>query len=314
MQIYKEPEYPEYNKNSVLTVGTFDGVHSGHIKIIDRINRIRNEKKLRSVIVTFEPHPRTVIRKRDEVRILTTLDEKLELFNKLGIDIVFIINFNENFAKTSAEDFYRNYLISKISFSELVIGYNHSFGKNREGNINLLQSISDKYNFTITEIEEFRQDDEYISSTVIRKFLLNSDIEKATRLLGRYYSIQGVVIEGDKRGSILGFPTANLKLDSELKLIPGNGVYIVSVEYNSRIYYGIMNIGYRPTVSRGEKIFLEIYIFDFDENIYYRNIKVNFLDFIRKEQKFNSLKELTDQLNRDKELALNILKNKYILI
>ena len=306
MKVIREKENFDYDKNSVITVGTFDGVHLGHKKIIEKLNDIKRLRKLRNVVVTFEPHPQIVLKNRtNNIKVLTTINEKLRLLENLGIDFVYIINFTQEFANKSAEEFYKTYLIDKIGMSDLVLGYDHKFGKGRQGNIDTLRKLSEKYNFQFHRIEEFRIYKEFINSTAIRNLIKDSDVKKASLLLGRKYSIEGKVTTGDKRGKQLGYPTANLELLSSDKLLPKTGVYLVSIEIKDTLYYGMMNIGHRPTISENNKVVLEVNIFDFDKDIYNNIIRVNFLERIRDERKFNTLEELKKQLLADKEYSLN---------
>lgn len=306
MKVIREKDKFDYDKNSVITVGTFDGIHLGHQKIIEKLNDIKKSKVLRSVVVTFEPHPQIVLKnKTNNIRVLTTINEKHRLFETLGIDYVYIVNFTKEFANKSAEEFYKTYLIDKIGMSDLVLGYDHKFGKERQGNIDTLRKLSEKYNFQFHSVEEFKIKEEYVNSTVIRNLIKNSDVKKASILLGRKYSIEGKVTAGDKRGKQLGYPTANLEPLSSDKLLPKTGVYLVSIEIEDTLYYGMMNIGYRPTISENNKVVLEVNIFDFDRDIYNNIIKINFLERIRDEKKFNTLDELKKQLLVDKEYSLN---------
>ena len=303
MQLLRELDKTFYDKQSVVTVGTFDGVHLGHRKIIEDLNAIKTAKKLRSVIVTFDPHPQIILRNKHskEIKILSTIEEKISLFEKYGIDLVYIINFTPEFSQTNAENFYKDYLIDNIGLTDIVLGFDHNFGKNREGNYETLQTLSEKYGFGVHRVEEFKVDGEHINSTRIRNLLYDGEIGKATSLLGDYYGLEGKVVLGDKRGRQIGFPTANIEPLSSYKLIPKNGVYLVSVEINNIRYFGMMNIGFRPTVSDNQKIFLEVNIFDFNRDIYGENIIINFIDYLREEKKFNSLGELKEQIFNDKE-------------
>jgi riboflavin kinase/FMN adenylyltransferase len=306
MRVFRYSDKFELDNRSVVTVGTFDGVHLGHKKIIDKLNDIKKSKKLRSVIVTFDPHPQIVLKNRTkDIKILTTTDEKLELFKSFEIDIINIINFTKEFAKTSSEKFYKTYLIDKIGISELVLGYDHKFGKGREGNIATLRNLSDKYNFNFHRVEEFKINNEKVNSTAIRDTITGSNLEKASLFLGRNYSLAGQVIGGDKRGKSLGYPTANIKPLSENKLIPNTGVYLVSIELKDSLYYGMMNIGFRPTISDNNEKIMEVNIFNFDKDIYDEIIKINFIEKIRDEKKFDSLNELRKQLSADKEYSIN---------
>lgn len=309
MQVIRDIDKIEYDKRSAITVGTFDGVHLGHREIIKKLNSIKKEKGLRSIIVTFEPHPQIVLRNRaTDIKILSTLEEKLSIFNELNIDLAYVINFTKEFSNTTAEDFYQKYLIEKIGLSDLILGYDHMFGKNREGNFETLELLSKRNNFTVDKVEEIKIDGEQISSTVIRH-LLNDEgnVRKVRNILGRNYSIEGKVIEGKKLGKELGYPTANIKLTSEFKLIPKIGIYAVSIEISDKEYYGMLSIGKNPTVSDDDEIKIEVNIFDFDYNIYGKDIKVNFLDYIRDEKKFDNLDELKEQMSRDKEISNKII-------
>jgi riboflavin kinase / FMN adenylyltransferase len=308
MLILKEDEKSCYNKNSIVTVGTFDGIHLGHRKIISDLQEIKNEKNLRSVVVTFNPHPQIILKnKHKEIKLLSTTEEKLYEFEKLGVDLVYILNFTREFAEISAEDFYRNYLIEKIGLTDIVFGYDHNFGKNREGNYETLKDFSKKYGIDVHKVDEFKINGDRINSTTIRNLLKDGDVEKASSLLGNNYYFSGKIVYGDRRGSTLGFPTANIIPLSEYKLIPKNGVYFVSAEVKNEKYFGMMNIGNRPTIAENDEIFLEVNLFDFDENIYDEIIKIDFIKFLREEKKFSSLDELVSQLKKDRETC-----NKFI--
>lgn len=296
-----------YNPDSVVTVGTFDGLHLGHRKIIDTLVNTGNENNLRKVVVTFEPHPRLVLKKEGksaDIKILTTLEEKISNFEFQGIDTLYVINFTKEFASTSAVEFYKNYLIERIGLSNLVVGYDHMFGKNREGSIVTIKSLSEQYKFKVQRVEEFKLNSHIVSSTLIRKLLLETNVKEASELLGLNYRLKGGVTNGDKRGIIIGFPTANIIPSDPDKLIPGNGVYFVKVYINDNEYLGMMNIGYRPTVNDSGDIYLEIHILDFSRDIYGETITVEFIDFLRSEKKFDSLDELKAQLIKDKQTIL----------
>ncbi len=303
-----------YKEDSIVTVGTFDGLHLGHKKILNTLVSKGDELKLRKVVVTFEPHPRLVLKnKRKEIKLLTTVEEKLEYFQESGIDIVFILNFTEEFAKTSPTDFLKGYLIDRIGLKYLIIGYDHTFGKNREGNLETVKLLSEKYNFIYHRVDEFRINNEIVSSTIIRNLIINNEIEKASTFLGRNYSITGKVVYGERRGQKLGFPTANIKVIDENKLIPYGGVYAVKVFYKNQEFLGMMNIGFRPTVNKNvsyqpeQQKFIEVHILNFDKNIYDEIIKVEFIKFIRNEKKFDSIENLIEQLKADKK-TIELLK------
>ncbi|HEY5535579.1 MAG TPA: bifunctional riboflavin kinase/FAD synthetase [Ignavibacteria bacterium] len=310
MKVIRDFESVEYNKNSVITIGTFDGIHLGHRKIIDSVHEIRDSKNLRSIIVTFEPHPQIVLKnKAHDIKLLSTLEEKLEMFERLGIDMVYVINFTKEFSQNTAEEFYKKFIFDKFGLSDIVIGYDHMVGRNREGGFETLKKLSGEYDFNIHKIDELKINGYTVSSTVIRNMLLASSVKDAAMLLCDYYPFTGEVIYGDKLGRKIGFPTANIKPLSEYKLIPKNGVYLVLSEIKGKKYYGMMNIGVRPTVTEGLNKTNEIYFIDFNDDIYGEILKIKFLDFIREEKKFNSVNELKQQIEKDKEVSIDIINN-----
>lgn len=313
MKIVKDLNEIIYDKKSSVTVGTFDGVHLGHREIIRKLNAVKEIKGLRSVIVTFDPHPQIVLRNRDhDIKILSTLNEKLEIFSELDIDLVYVINFTKEFSLTPAEKFYKDYLIDKIGMTDLILGYDHMFGKNREGNFDTLKELSEKYVFTVDKVEEFKPDGVHISSTVIRNLLEEGNVRKAGSLLGRYYSLEGTVVKGKKLGREIGFPTANIQLEDKFKLIPKTGIYATEVFTGNEKYYGMMNIGTNPTVTDDMSIKIEVNIFDFDKDIYGEYIRVNLTDYVREEKKFKSLEELMENISCDKEKILELKNNSKI--
>jgi len=310
MIVIKDFDSVDYDKKSVITVGTFDGIHLGHRKIMDSVNEIKKSKGLRSVIITFEPHPQIVLKNKvPDIKILSTFEEKLELFESLNIDIVYVIKFTKKFSQNSAEDFYVNYIINKFGLSDIVIGYDHMVGRNREGGFETLKSLSGKYDFEIHKIDELKTEGYIVSSTVIRHMLQSSSVKDAAMLLNDYYSLTGKVIHGDELGRKIGFPTANIKPVSEYKLIPQNGVYLVKSEIKGKNYFGMMNIGVRPTVTEGQKLTLEVHFLDFGGDLYGQMLKIKFIDYIRKEKKFNSVEELKKQIKKDKEFSKDLINN-----
>jgi len=309
MLIVKEGDKTCYNKDSVVTVGTFDGIHLGHKKIISDLLEIKKKKNLRSVVVTFDPHPQLILKNRHQaIKLLSTTEEKMEEFKSLGVDLVYILNFTKEFAEISAEDFFRNYLIEKIGLTDIVLGYDHNFGKNREGNFESLKGFGEKYGFDVHKVDEFKINGDRVNSTTIRNFLSEGNVKKASFLLGNGYYFSGKVVYGDKRGSTIGFPTANIEPLSEHKLIPKNGVYFISAEVKGSKYFGMMNIGNRPTIAENNKIFIEANLFDFSDNIYGETVKIEFEEFLRDERKFSSLEELVLQLRKDKETCYGLMK------
>ena len=292
----------------VLTSGTFDGVHTGHRKLLQRLKQIASENEGESVVLTFSPHPRTILFPDDHaLKLLSTLDEKIELLAQQGIDHLIIYPFTKAFSRISSLTFIRDILVNQIGAKHLVIGYNHHFGRNREGTFQHLQSYSQLYGFNVQEIPAEIIDSVAISSTKIRHALQAGDIKTANNLLGYAYYFTGTVIHGKAIGRTIGFPTANLKIEGENKLIPLEGVYIVNAVYNSQLYQGMMNIGKRPTLG-GTETSIEVNLFQFNQEIYNESLKIAVLDKIRDEVKFSNLEQLRAQINHDKMVALNYFK------
>ncbi|MAE84305.1 MAG: riboflavin biosynthesis protein RibF [Flammeovirgaceae bacterium] len=292
---------------SVVTSGTFDGVHFGHQKILKKIIQIAKEKGGKSVVLTFWPHPRFVLQQgKSDLKLLTTFEEKTQLLDQIGIDYLVKIPFTKEFSELSSDEFIRQVLVEKLNTQKLVIGYDHRFGKNREGGFDYLMEHSQDYGFEIEEIP--RQDIEHVgvSSTKIREALSVGEIHIANEFLEREYCISGFVKDGDRIGRSIGFPTANLDIPESYKLIPADGAYAVRVEVDGECYQGMLNIGQRPTVS-GQERRIEVNIFDFNQDIYNHRVKVAFVRLLRKEQKFSSIEELKEQLNKDRLLAIDIL-------
>lgn len=310
MQVYRDFSELKRNDLTVISIGTFDGVHCAHRQILDKVLELSKSNNARSFIVTFHPHPQEVLKnKTPEIKLLTTTEEKLNLLEEIGIENVLVINFTEEFSKTHARDFYKNIIYSRIGVHDLVVGYDHMFGRNREGDFNTLTELGSGFKFRVHRVEEIDVDGVKVSSTNIRHALAEGNVEKANRLLGHKYGFEGLVVVGDKNGRTLGFPTANVEPTASNKLIPGDGVYCVKVTIGKDVFYGMMNIGFRPTLTKGIKKVMEIYIFDFNKDIYGEKIYINFLKRLRSEIKFASKEELTEQLNKDKEQSLNYLKS-----
>lgn len=301
MQIFYSIKDLTNNKNTVLTLGTFDGIHPGHLKIIDRLVSSSKERGYRNVVITFYPHPRTILGNDNSVKMLTTQAEKIKLLEKLGVENLLIIKFTKEFASLSAEDFIYDYLINGIGLTEIVLGHDHHFGKGRRGNAELLKKIGDKESFVVTKAEAFMVDDEAVSSTKIRNALLEGNITRANKLLGRNYEFSGVVVGGDRRGRELGFPTANIRLLSQEKLLPASGVYAVKVKVKNENHIGLLSIGKRPTFYSEGELVSEVYIYDFNREIYGAEVTTELVERLRGEQKFSSAEELIKQMNKDKE-------------
>ena len=298
--------------NPVVTIGTFDGVHLGHQKVISKLKNFAKEHEGESVIFTFYPHPRLVTKPtEDNLRLLTTLEEKKELFAQSGIDHMIIFPFTKSFSELSYSEFVKQILVDKIKTHCLVVGYDHRFGKNREGSFEYLQACADTYGFIIEKLEALLVDEANVSSTRIRNALEQGEIEKANSYLGYRYTLHGKVVEGQRVGRKLGFPTANIEASDPHKLIPGYGVYAVEVLIKGMTYQGMLNIGYRPTFNKNaDNRSIEVHIFEFSGDIYGKEITLVFAGKIREEQKFSSIEALSLQLENDKLSALKILSGK----
>lgn len=296
-------------KNAVVTSGTFDGVHLGHQKILNRLKEIAGKHAGETVVITFWPHPRLILKpEEDSLRLLNTFEEKADLLKHQGIQHLLRIPFTKEFSQISSQAFIKNILVDTIGTKKLVIGYDHRFGNNREGSFEQLKLNGPTYGFDVEEIKRQDVDHIAVSSSKIRYALESGDIETAIHFLGRPYSMTGQVVKGDKLGRVLGYPTANIDLDSRLKLIPSDGIYAVTVKYESTIYKGMLYIGNRPTVN-GTKRVIEVNLFDFNKEIYGESLTIYFHSLIRLDSKFQDLEALKKQLHDDKEKALNLLKN-----
>lgn len=309
MDIYNSlVKYKSVNK-SILTLGTFDGVHLGHSEILKKLVLEGREENLESVVLTFFPHPRMVLQKDSEIKLLNTIEEKGLLIEKLGVEKLIIHPFSQEFSRLTAEEFVKDILVDKLNIAKIIIGYDHRFGRNRTANIDDLIEYGKTYNFEVEQISAEEVNDITISSTKTRNALLEGNIELANNFLGYHYFLSGKVEKGSQIGRTINFPTANISVLEDYKLIPKEGVYIVSAIIDGENVNGMMNIGYKPTVN-GEKLSLEVNFFDFDKNLYNKNITVSFLKRIRDEQKFDSIDELKNQLEKDKNFSLKYFANK----
>ncbi|TDH27077.1 bifunctional riboflavin kinase/FAD synthetase [Segetibacter sp. 3557_3] len=299
-------ELPMFN-NAVITIGSFDGVHLGHQQILGQLRQEADRIKGETVVITFHPHPRKVVSNGREVKILTTLDEKIDLLDKLGINHLVVTPFNEAFSQQTPGEYVENFLVKKFRPHTIIIGYDHRFGKARSGDYHLLEQLGETFGYQVKEISESLLNEIIISSTKVREALTESDIDTANQRLGYEYFFSGTVVEGNKLGRTIGYPTANLEIAEEEKLIPGNGVYAVTVSINDRAAHkGMMNIGIRPTIG-GTKRVIEVNIFDFNQDIYGSTVKVFVKAFIRGEVKFTGLDQLKEQLAKDKVSASALL-------
>lgn len=291
----------------VATVGVFDGVHLGHLEIISRLTSIAHEKKCESVVITFDPHPRLVLPHHAEVRLLQTLDEKLYHFEMAGVDAVLVIPFDREFAKITPHDFIKTVLVDNLQVSHVITGYDHFFGQNRQGDFDMLTEMGNRYNFTVDELPMVSVSSNTISSSSIRRALLDGDVSLAATMLGYPYAMSGEVVTGNKIGRNIGYPTANLKPNDSHKLIPGQGVYATLININGLVYKGMTNIGYRPTIA-ADHLTIEVNIFNFNLDIYEKQITLSFIERIRSEKRFASLGDLQLQLASDKMVAEKILE------
>jgi riboflavin kinase / FMN adenylyltransferase len=309
MNVYRSFDEVTFSSETVLTLGTFDGVHLGHQFIIKNLLKIGSENNLRNFLLTFHPHPQIVLKKEGKpaVSLLTSINERLDLLEKFGIENVLIIPFSYEFSQIAARDFVIEYLIKKIGLRKILVGYDHLFGKDRIGNELLLKDLAPQYNFSIEKLPRIDEHNHTISSTAIRNALLNSDLLTANLFLGYHYGLHGMVIHGLKRGRTIGFPTANIQPDDEHKLLPPNGVYCVYSTIDGTKYYGMANIGFKPTVSNENILSIEANFFDFDMDIYDRNITLHFIKKIREEKKFSSFEELKIQISKDKLSCLELI-------
>lgn len=292
----------------VVTMGSFDGVHKGHVQVIGNLKQVAAELGGESVIISFEPHPREVLYPLEKrPGILTTLEEKIGILKAHGVDHLIILPFTEELANLSYSDFVKRILVDRLGIKGLVVGYDHRFGKNREGSFEVLKAIAGEYRFYLEQEQAYEENEVNISSTKIRTALELGNIALVREFLGYDYPISGKVVHGDKIGRTIGFPTANLQLEDERKLLPASGVYAVQVSVDGVMYGGMLNIGVRPTVSRSGIVRLEVNIFDFHSEIYDKTISVFLLARVRGERKFNDVAELSTQLETDKQVVLRFL-------
>lgn len=296
-------------KNPVVTTGTFDGVHLGHQKILSRLNELAQECDGQSVLFTFYPHPRMVLFPNDHgLQLLNTIEEKKELLEKAGLDHLIIYPFSQEFSRLSALQYVRDLMVNKLNVHTMVVGYDHHFGRNREGNITLLRELAQTYEFKVYEISALDIEEVNVSSTKIRLAITHGEIHKANEYLGHRYSFTGSVVEGAKRGRELGFKTANIHIENTYKIVPSNGVYAVYVTYGDDSFKGMLNIGNNPTFNTNNSTHIEVHIFDFNHDIYGEQLKVELVKKLRDEQKFESKEKLVQQLNADMRLSIELLK------
>ena len=313
MKVHHENASDFKIKNPVLTLGTFDGVHKGHQAIIKRLNEQARNVEGESVVLTFHPHPRIVLNPEDHgLELIQPIEKRIDELSRLGVDHLILFPFTIEFSRTTALDFVRKVLVNKIDVHTLNIGYDHHFGRNREGNIDLMKNLGDVYGFKVEETSALEVEGVKISSTKIRKAIKEGRIKEANAFLSRPFSIEGRVKTGKGLGKNLGFPTANLSILDPYQITPSNGVYAVQVKIKGEKYQGVMNIGTAPTVSDAADRSFEVHILDYEENLYGKVVEVFFIEKIRDELKFDSVEALIDQIKKDEIKARNILVSEFI--
>ncbi len=308
VQVYKGLEEFKKLGSAIVTTGIFDGVHQGHRKILNRLIEVAKKNKGESVLLTFFPHPRMVLQPDSDVKLINTIDEKIELLRQVGIDHLIIHPFTKEFSRTTSLEFVRDLLVNKIGTTKLVIGYDHHFGRNREGSFEHLNEFGPIYGFEVEEISVQDVDNVNVSSTKVRKALEEGEVDLAASYLGYPFFTQGVVVHGQKIGRELGYPTANLEIQNSYKLIPANGIYAVKVKLDGELYNGMLNIGTRPTVERVGNVSVEVHLFDFNKNIYGEELSVSFIKRIRSEKRFEDREALITEIEKDKVRADRILR------
>ena len=308
MKTFQDISSFKTKEKTFVTIGTFDGVHFGHKEIINRLVDDAKKAGKKSVLLTFFPHPRMVLQKEASIELINTIQERALLLENTGLDYLIIHPFSKEFSRLTALDFVRDILVNQLNISKLIIGYDHHFGKNREGNIEQLTEYSHTFGFSVEEIPAQDVNDVSVSSTKIRRALASGDLNTANNYLGYHFMISGKVVNGKKLGGKIGFPTANIDVLETYKLIPKAGVYVVKSEINNTGVFGMMNIGNRPTVS-GKHQTIEVHFFDFNKDLYHKELVVELLYFLRDEHKFDSLKSLTLQLEKDEKIARNYIEN-----
>ena len=306
MKIYKSIDEYNESKNSVVTIGTFDGIHKGHQKIFNKLITASRQRDLSSVVLTFFPHPRVILNKYNDIKMIDTLDEKIDHLEKIGIDHLVIHPFDKKFSLLSADQFIKEYLVEKLKLKHIIIGYDHRFGKGREASVTDLKEYSREFDFVVDEIDAQEIEKIAISSTKIRNSINEGDLKTTKTYLGRFFSLTGKVVKGDGLGKQINYPTANISIEEDYKIIPKDGVYYIKTTIDNKLYNGMMNIGHRPTIGTKEKS-IEVNLFSFDKDIYDKVISVDVVEKIREEKKFSSIEALKTQLAKDEEHCLKLI-------
>lgn len=308
MQVYRSLEAVPHGTPVALTLGTFDGVHLGHRRIIERTQQAARETQGRSLLLTFDPHPREVIgRKGEQTYLLTTVDERIDLLRETGLDACLVLPFTRDLSVLDASTFFQEYVLRRLHAAQVVVGVDHAFGKGREGNAEALRELGQRHGVRVTVVGELLMDGVKVSSTAIRRSLAEGRVRRASAFLGRPYDIAGVVVRGEGLGGQLGFPTANIEVSSPEKLLPRSGVYVVRARFGDEVREGIMNLGQRPTVSRQMHISMEVHIFTFSGDLYGMHMRVELLERLRDEIRFDSVAQLTAQIESDIAFAKEYL-------
>tara|TARA_A100000164_G_scaffold381520_1_gene433564 strand:+ start:681 stop:1607 length:927 start_codon:yes stop_codon:yes gene_type:complete len=306
MKIYRNIDDYDQEKGAVVTIGTFDGLHHGHQEILKKVVNSSIEKKLSSVVLTFFPHPRTILNKYNNIRMIDTLDEKINQLDKIGIDSLIIQPFDKSFSLLTADHYIKDFLVEKLKLKHIIIGYDHRFGKGREASVVDLKSYSKEYNFTVEEIEAKEIETIKISSSKIRNSINEGDLETTKKYLGRNFKLTGKIIKGDGLGKKINYPTANIFVKEKYKIIPKDGVYFIRTLIKNKSYNGMMNIGHRPTIGSNDKS-IEVHLFNFNQDIYNKEISIDIILKIRDEKKFSSIEALKQQLKKDENYCLKLI-------
>ena len=306
MDIYKSIEEVNEQSSTAITIGTFDGVHIGHIELINKLISKANSNNVKSVIVTFDPHPKQVLDLNFDNNIITPTEDRLKIFSEMGVAATLVVPFDKNFSTIKGKEFIENIIVPFLSPIDIIIGHDHHFGNKRSGNVKLLNNIKHRNKFNVTQVPPYSLNGEIVNSTYIRKSIISGSMSRVKKMLGRPFSLKGKVVSGSGRGKLMGFPTANITPKYEHQITPKNGVYFVLIQFHGKYHQGMCNIGLRPTFDSSDKEIIEVHVFDKDDvNLYNLNVQVLFIKYIRDEKKFESEESLIQQLELDKQICLS---------